>query len=325
MFRRLLFFVLCSTFLFWPAAQATVDDSPWQAAIHAIERSQKVAIGLSLRDASGKVLLEWRSRERFPLTSTVKALQCARVYDLGLEQIRAPIGSVAVVAHSPVYADSSPDTVISLKQACRAALSQSDNRAANFIFLHTGGPEALTRWMRQCGDNTTQSNRIEPQLNLSSANDTRDTTTPSNATLLWQRLDKTLSEKAHALWLSDLAANRTADNLFRAYLPEDWKLFDRSGASSDSFCSTRAIHALLVDNWGKRYYAAIHLRANARTKLADRDEILQKTILVVYDCLKQETRSEEKWIKSMEPSSKQRSTKISTFAIETSTSEYSTP
>lgn len=114
MFRRLLFFVLYSIFLFWPVVQAAGDYSPWQAAVRAIERSHKVAIGLSLRDASGKVLLEWRSRERFPLTSTVKALQCARVYDLGLEQIHAPIGSVAVVAHSPVYADSSPDTVVSL-------------------------------------------------------------------------------------------------------------------------------------------------------------------------------------------------------------------
>lgn len=289
MFLRLPFFVLCSSLLFWPVAQAAGSLSPWQAAVQAIERSQKVAIGLSLRDASGKVLLEWRSRERFLLTSTIKALQCARVYDLGIEQIRAPIGSVAVVAHSPVYADSSPETVVSLKQACRAALSQSDNRAANFIFLHTGGPEALTRWLRQCGDNTTQSNRIEPQLNLSSANDTRDTTTPSNATLNWQRLDKTLSENARAQWLSDLASNQTADHLFRKHLPEGWKLFDRSGASNDSFCSTRAVHALLVDNSGNRYYAAIHLRANTQTKLADRDEILQKAILVVYDCLKQET------------------------------------
>lgn len=287
MFLRVLFFVLCSIYLCRPVALAAGNCSAWQAAVQEIERSHKVAIGLSLRDASGKVLLEWRSRERFLLTSTVKALQCARVYDLGLEQIRAPIGSVAVVAHSPVYAESSPETVVSLKQACRAALSQSDNRAANFIFLHTGGPEALTRWLRQFGDKTTHCDRIEPQLNLSSANDTRDTTTPSNASLNWKRLDQTLSKEARTQWLSDLAANRTADNLFRAWLPKGWKLFDRSGASSDSFSSTRAIHALLVDSSGKRYYAAIHLRANSQTSLSDRDEILQKAILVVYDCLQQ--------------------------------------
>ncbi len=51
-----------------------------QNAIVTIEQKYDAAIGVSLRDAEGKVLLEWRSRERFPLTSTVKALECARVY-----------------------------------------------------------------------------------------------------------------------------------------------------------------------------------------------------------------------------------------------------
>ena len=58
----------------------SLQDS--QNAIVTIEQKYDAAIGVSLRDAEGKVLLEWRSRERFPLTSTVKALECARVYEL---------------------------------------------------------------------------------------------------------------------------------------------------------------------------------------------------------------------------------------------------
>lgn len=138
-----------------------------QNAIVSIEQKYDAAIGVSLRDAEGKVLLEWRSRERFPLTSTVKALECARVYELGLEKRSAPIKTTPVVPHSPVYGTVNPDTKVTLKEACRAALSQSDNRAANFIFVHTGGPKALTEWLRQKGDNTTQSDRLEPDLNLS--------------------------------------------------------------------------------------------------------------------------------------------------------------
>lgn len=141
-----------------------------QNAIVSIEQKYDAAIGVSLRDAEGKVLLEWRSRERFPLTSTVKALECARVYELGLEKRSAPIKTTPVVPHSPVYGTVNPDTKVTLKEACRAALSQSDNRAANFIFVHTGGPKALTEWLRQKGDNTTQSDRLEPDLNLSGKN-----------------------------------------------------------------------------------------------------------------------------------------------------------
>lgn len=158
----------CSTV----ATETAPTSKASQAAIVALEKKYDAAIGVSLRDAKGKVLLEWRSRERFPLTSTVKALECARVYELGLENHYAPIKTTPIVPHSPVYGKVDPDTQVTLKEACRAALSQSDNRAANFIFVHTGGPKALTEWLRQKGDNTTRSDRLEPDLNLSGKNDT---------------------------------------------------------------------------------------------------------------------------------------------------------
>ena len=107
-----------------------------------------------------------------------------RAYELGLENHYAPIKTTPIVPHSPVYGKVDPDTQVTLKEACRAALSQSDNRAANFIFVHTGGPKALTEWLRQKGDNTTRSDRLEPDLNLSGKNEYRDTTTPSNASLI---------------------------------------------------------------------------------------------------------------------------------------------
>lgn len=256
-----------------------------QNAIVAIEQKYDAAIGVSLRDADGKVLLEWRSRERFPLTSTVKALECARVYELGLENLSAPIKITPAVPHSPIYGTENPDTKVTLKEACRAALSQSDNRAANFIFELTGGPQALTAWLRQKGDNTTYSDRLEPDLNLSGKNEYRDTTTPSNASLNWQRFDTELPQGARAQWLEDLAANQMAGNLFRSRLPEGWTLYDRSGAGSDNFYATRANHAILVTDKGDCYYVAVHLKAPAGTSLDKRDAILQQAIKVVIQHL----------------------------------------
>ena len=253
-----------------------------QERIIAIEQKYNVILGVSVRNENGKVLLEWRSRERFPLTSTVKALQCARVYDLGIENVRAPINTVKAVAHSPLLGSIDPKTEISLKEACRAALSQSDNRAANFIFLHTGGPKALTAWLHQKADQTTRSDRLEPDLNRFSPNEYRDTTTPSNATLTWYRLDSSMSQSAQTQWLEDLASNQTAANLLRLYLPKGWMLYDRSGAGADSNCSSRALHAILVTDQGDRYYVALHLLAPAKTPLMQRDAIMQKAIEVIY-------------------------------------------
>lgn len=108
---------------------------------------------------------------------------------------------------------------MTLKEACRAALSQSDNRAANFIFVHTGGPKALTEWLRQKGDNTTRSDRLEPDLNLSGKNEYRDTTTPSNASLNWQRFDSTLPQAAREQWLSDLASIWSRTKVFATMPP----------------------------------------------------------------------------------------------------------
>lgn len=151
--RSALFTISLGTIVISGCSTVATETAPTskasQAAIVALEKKYDAAIGVSLRDAEGKVLLEWRSRERFPLTSTVKALECARVYELGLENHYAPIKTTPIVPHSPVYGKVDPDTQVTLKEACRAALSQSDNRAANFIFVNTGGPKALTEWLRQ--------------------------------------------------------------------------------------------------------------------------------------------------------------------------------
>ena len=276
--------VIAATFLFISTAEcAPIFAEPInpQKILVQLECTRDVELGVSLRDSSGKVLLEWRSRERFPLTSTVKALQCARVYDLALGNNLATIDSVANVAHSPVYGLAAPETLISLKQACRAALSQSDNRAANFIFRHTGGPKALTEWLRLQGDNVTRSDRIEPDLNLSSTRDPRDSTTPSNASQLWYKLDTTLLPQAHKQWLADFASNQASRNLFDSVLPAGWQIFDRTGAGSSNENATRAWHAIMLTETGERYYVAVHVRSPAKTELSHRDETLRQVFRIL--------------------------------------------
>ena len=56
------------------ATVAQQTNKASQEAIVALEKKYNAAIGVSLRDAEGKVLLEWRSRERFPLPVPSKLL-----------------------------------------------------------------------------------------------------------------------------------------------------------------------------------------------------------------------------------------------------------
>nr|NKW58057.1 hypothetical protein [Prescottella equi] len=54
---------------------------------------------------------------------------------------------------------------MTLDEICEAALTQSDNAAANFIFAELGGPQAFDAQLDELGDAGTTVSRIEPDLN----------------------------------------------------------------------------------------------------------------------------------------------------------------
>ena len=61
---------------------------------------------------------------------------------------------------------------------CEAAVTLSDNTAANLLLGTIGGPASLTAWLRATGDGVTRLDRTEPALNRVPVGDARDTTTP---------------------------------------------------------------------------------------------------------------------------------------------------
>jgi beta-lactamase class A len=64
-------------------------------------------------------------------------------------------------------------------QLCAAIVEVSDNSAANILLSRTGGPEALTRFLRGCGDPVTRLDRFEMELGSNLPGDPRDTTSPA--------------------------------------------------------------------------------------------------------------------------------------------------
>jgi len=55
---------------------------------------------------------------------------------------------------------------MTVEALCKAVVQYSDNTAANLLWRETGGPLALTDWMRMQGDAAFQLSDNEPRLNL---------------------------------------------------------------------------------------------------------------------------------------------------------------
>jgi beta-lactamase class A len=91
-------------------------------------------------------------------------------------------------------------------QLCAAIVEVSDNSAANILLRRSGGPEALTRFIRDCGDPVTRLDRFEMELNSNLPGDPRDSTSPAAMAGLARKLvlgDRLAVENRNrlSLWL----------------------------------------------------------------------------------------------------------------------------
>ncbi|MDR3064415.1 MULTISPECIES: class A beta-lactamase [Comamonas] len=204
----------------------------------ALEVQAQGRLGLHVLDTVSGAEAGWRSEERFPMCSTFKTLLAARVLYLAQkDEIRlwrklyyAPS---EVVAWSPVSEKrAGADGGMTVQQLCEAMVLVSDNTAANVLLDASGGPAALTQWLRELGDGTTRLDRNEPSLNSALPGDERDTTTPQAMVQSLQKLllGDVLEGYARALLQQWLVDSRTGDRRVRAGMPGDWKAGGKTGS-----------------------------------------------------------------------------------------------
>ncbi|KQT46393.1 hypothetical protein ASG43_11875 [Aureimonas sp. Leaf454] len=205
-------------------------------------------LGVSIRDLQTGASFSHRGSERFPMASTFKAFACAHLLALADAGTidpgrREPIRAGDLQTYSPVTRNHVGDG-LSLSALCEATTRTSDNTAANLILTATGGPAALTAFLRSIGDDTTRLDRFEPDLNDVGPGDDRDTTSPDAAIASLQKLvlGDVLSANSRRQLESWLAANAVGGPLLRASLPEGWRIADRTGAGE---YGTRGIIAVI--------------------------------------------------------------------------------
>ena len=201
------------------------------------EQQLHARVGFAELDlATGALRESYRSGERFPMMSTYKVLLCGAVLariDSGREQPERRImyRQQDLEKYSPVTKQHLNEGM-TIAGLCDAAITMSDNTAANLLLSSIGGPQALTRFLRQTGDPMTRLDRQEPELNEALPGDPRDTTTPEAMARTLRNLlsGKILTAASQQQLLHWMIADQVAGPLLRKVLPAGWFIADKSGA-----------------------------------------------------------------------------------------------
>jgi beta-lactamase class A len=206
------------------------------AAWAALERQYGGRLGVATLDTASGQRGGHRADERFLMCSTFKMLLAAAVLwrvDHGKEQLdrRLVFGKEALLDYAPVASQHVGPPGMTLAELCEAAVSLSDNTAANVLLAHLGGPSVVTAFARQLGDAMTRLDHIEPALNVPSPDHVSDTTTPNAmlANLQKLMLGDILSEASRKRLTTWMLGTITGKNLLRAGLPADWRVGDKTG------------------------------------------------------------------------------------------------
>ena len=233
---------------FAAALNRNLDLSSFEKQLIDLEEASGGRFGVALLDTASGVQAGYRTDERFPMCSTFKLLAVAAVLaraDKGKEQLERVVRFTQkdIVTYSPATETRVGDAGMSIKELCAAAITLSDNTAANLLLATIGGPAGLTSFARTLGDDITRLDRIEPDLNEALPGDPRDTSTPAAmvSDLRALALGNALSPSSKAQLTQWLIQNKTGDKRLRAGLPTGWKVGDKTGSGARGTANDLAI------------------------------------------------------------------------------------
>jgi beta-lactamase class A len=205
-------------------------------------------LGVAVLDTANGKLHGWRGDERFPMCSTFKFLLAAAVLkavDQGKDRLdrRIPVTKADLVPYAPFAETRLNGTPPTVAELCEAAMTLSDNVAANLLLPGIGNPAGLTAFMRGIGDKTTRLDRNEPTLNTAIPGDPRDTTTPAAMVRSMERIlvGDVLRPDSRRQLIDWMVANKTGDKRLRAGLPAGWRVGDKTGTGTNGTANDIAI------------------------------------------------------------------------------------
>src|SRR5579859_5617093 len=142
-------------------APAVAQGASSVGSLAQIEASVGGRVGVFAMDTGNGRVLAAREDERFAMCSTFKwalagaVLEKADRAELSLDE-RVPYGRADLLDAAPVTTEHVSQGAMSLEALARAAVTVSDNTAANLLLAKVGGPDALTLFFRRLGDGVTR-------------------------------------------------------------------------------------------------------------------------------------------------------------------------
>ncbi|MCW7538594.1 class A beta-lactamase [Aquabacterium sp. A7-Y] len=235
--RTLLAGALTAGFARAGSASSFAVDPDARAALAKLEQKSGGRLGVHALDTASGRSLGFNDNTPFALCSTFKFLLAAAVLhrhdrDAGVLDRRLRVRRSDILHHSPVTSQHVKSGFITVREACHATVTVSDNAAANLLLPLVGGPQGLTAFLRRHGeDPMTRLDRTELALNSNLEGDLRDTTTPRAMAETTRRLltGDPLSEASRRQLSDWLQAATTGLARVRAGLPRDWRTGDKTG------------------------------------------------------------------------------------------------
>jgi beta-lactamase class A len=202
-----------------------------------LEHKSGGRLGVGVLDIAASESSGYRADERFPMCSTFKFLLASAILQR-VDQHRETLDRTVAIPPKPLLSNSPltepyAGSAMTISDLCHAALTRSDNTAANLLLERIGGPVGITGFSRSIGDEITRLDRTELALNESLPGDPRDTTSPAAMVhnLRSVLLGGVLSPASREQLTRWMEANLTGLDRLRANLPQGWRAADKTGSN----------------------------------------------------------------------------------------------
>jgi beta-lactamase class A len=237
---------------------------PVEDRIGALERRHNALIGVYAVNLDTDRVVAHRPQDSFAMCSTFKTYAAARVLQMAergeLTLDRAvTIEQSDIVMNSPIT-ETRVGQNMTLAELCQAALQRSDNAAGNWLLRVIGGPSRITDFARSIGDDRSQLDRWELELNAAVPGDPRDTSSPEALASGYRALlvGDALAPPQRTQLEEWMRANQTSS--MRAGLPPGWTSSDKTG--SGDYGSTNDVGVAFGPD-GQRLLLAFMTRSTA--------------------------------------------------------------
>ena len=226
----------CSAAVFFITIPAFASQTqPVQAELASLETSFNGTIGVYAVNTGNNQIIAYHADQLFPVQSTSKLIDVAALFKQsdstpGLLQKKIHYTQSDLMTWHPITGKYLA-TGMTLEALSAAAMSYSDNPAANLIIKEVGGPAAVTSYAHSIGNKSFNLEHYEGTFN-SNPNNSDDSATPKDMAISLQKLTlgNALTESQRAQLVTWMTANTTSYKRMRSGAPIGWTIADKTGS-----------------------------------------------------------------------------------------------